>query len=375
MLNVNSEYIVWKTIHNWVNFEKTNRLEHLPDLIYNCLRFGRLDKHFIDVFIFECDLFMELSNAVQCGLKDFTSAVLQNCKQTTTYNFSLFSSSCDLYFRQRGAHSSAKIEYLLVCIDREKGLAEFYDNHHHSWHVSPVPLNLPNNQDYFRLALIGTEQSVLYAFGGWKSGHPTKLVWGRDLSDSGSSYWTAMANMNYSRCAFASVILNDNIYVLGGKNRENDSFQDFPIRSCERYTSQLNQWLTVTPMNSPRVDASAAVLNGCIYIAGGESGEGNERSVEKYDPKLKKWKLVAPTTTARIHLALTPFAGRLWATGGLKGDSHQPLCSCESYDPVTDTWREELPMNVGRRGHAAIEFNRELYVVGGREAGKLIRKN
>ncbi|KAH9392764.1 hypothetical protein TYRP_005852 [Tyrophagus putrescentiae] len=207
---------------------------------------------------------------------------------------------------------------------------------------------------------------MLYAFGGWSSGYPTKQVWGRNISDPGSSQWTAMANMHRSRCAFASVVLNDNIYALGGKNKENDSFHDRPIRSCERYHSQLNQWLTLAPMNIDRADASAAVINSCIYIAGGWNGENVEKSVEKYDFKSKRWKWVEPMTTARFHFALACFTGRLWAIGGMDSDRH-PLRSCESYDPVTDTWRKEAPMKGERYEHAAIEFNGKLYVVGGRE--------
>ncbi len=322
---------------------------------------------------------MELSIAVQCGLKDFINNAFQKFKQTTADNVDLLNPSCDTHFRERGIYLTAKIKHLLVCVDREKGLAEFYDHHLHSWHASPVLLNLPNNQSDFHLALLGTDQSMLYAFGGWNTrGRPTKRLWRRNLSDLDSSQWTAKAHMNYSRSAFASVFINDNIYVLGGKHIKNDSFYDCPIRICELYYRSFNHWTTVEPMNSCRVNASAAVLNGCIYIAGGWTGEEVEKSVEKYDLKslCQRWILVAPMNTARYHFVLTPFDGRLWAIGGKskEGDDIQPLRSCESYDLVTDTWREEAPMKEGRDGHAAIEFNGELYVVGGEKIGKLNKK-
>ncbi|KAH9402915.1 hypothetical protein TYRP_015679 [Tyrophagus putrescentiae] len=68
--------------------------------------------------------------------------------------------------------------------------------------------------------------------------------------------------------------------------------------------------------------------------------------------------------TARSHFALTPFAGRLWAIGGL-GDDKQALSSVESYDFKSNKWKPEESLNTGRIGHSAIEFNGELYVVGG----------
>ncbi|KAH9392024.1 hypothetical protein TYRP_022295 [Tyrophagus putrescentiae] len=161
--------------------------------------------------------------------------------------------------------------------------------------------------------------------------------------------------MKQCRKEFCSVVLNDTIYALGGWDNN-----DHPLCSCERYDSQLNEWSTVADMNRVRACASAAVINGCIYVAGG----WNERSVSKYCPETDTWREVAPMTTGRHFFALTSFAGRLWAIGGLGGDD-QPLSSCESYDPVTDTWREEAPLKEWRRYHAAMEFNGELYVIGG----------
>ncbi|KAH9393181.1 hypothetical protein TYRP_022042 [Tyrophagus putrescentiae] len=127
-------------------------------------------------------------------------------------------------------------------------------------------------------------------------------------------------------------------------------------------------------MNSGSYAASAAVINGCIYVAGGWNKQCEVlNSVCKYCPGTDTWREVAPMTTQRYNFALTPFAGRLWAIGGTGGDN-QRLSSCESYDPVTDTWREEAPMKEGRYGHAAMEFNGELYVVGGGNNVKIEKK-
>ncbi len=245
---------------------------------------------------------------------------------------------------------------LLVCIDTNDSSVYFYDPRYHKWLLSPVSLPLRKTQTNYQLALLG---NMLYAFGGMDSDiNATKHMWSRDLSDP-SSQWTARANMKQSRKQFCSVVLNDTIYALGGRGNNNE----YSLRSCERYCSQLNEWSTVADMNSYRDGASAAVINGCIYVAGGWN-RGVFKSVSKYCPETDTWREVAPMTTKRYVFSLTPFAGRLWAIGG-KGGDFQPLSSCESYDPVTDTWREEAPMKERRWHHAAIEYNGELYVVGG----------
>ncbi len=353
-LNVTNEYIVWKAIHDWINFDKNSRLEHLPDLIYNCLRFGRLEKHFIEIFIFECDLFIALPDAVQCGLKDFINNDLKTCQQKAADSFNLSKSSYGCHFLPRIASQK-----LLVCIGKFKpGSIHYYDQKHNNWHSLPISLHLPNGQYNYQLALL---DNMMFAFGGIDDDNrATNKMWSRDLSDP-SSQWTARANMKQSRKQFCSVVLNDTIYALGGRGNNNE----YSLRSCERYCSQLNEWSTVADMNSERVYASAAVINGCIYVAGGWNEELRAiRSVSKYCPETDTWREVAWMTTGRYFFTLTPFAGRLWAIGGLVGYGHR-LSSCESYDPVTETWREEAPLKEGRRDHAAIEFNEELYVVGG----------
>ncbi len=315
-------------MHDWMKVDTFNRLTHFKILIIKCLQIESLQLQFVENNIFQSDIFRLLPLEFQQNLKKF----IINTKS------------------------------LLVCIDRIDGLVQFYNPKQKSWHTSPVSLQLPNEQKYFQLALFG---SMLYAFGG-EDGDENALnqMWSRDLSDP-SSQWTAKADMKQSRELFCSVVLNDTIYALGGVDTN-----DHLLLSCERYSSQLNEWSTVANMNIERIDASAAVINGCIYVAGERNKEGVLKSVSKYCPETDTWREVAPMTTGRYSFALTPFDGRLWAIGGVDGDHHQ-LSSCESYDPVTDTWREEAPMKEGRWGHAAIEFNGELYVVGGsKSAGR-----
>ncbi len=306
-------------MHDWMNVDAKTRLTYFKILFKNCLQIESLQFKFVENNIFQSDIFRLLPLEFQQDLKKFINK-----------------------------------KSLLVCIDSYYGSVQFYNPRHNSWLSSPVLLPLSNGQYYFELSLLG---NMLYAFGGnnWDSKATTKM-WSRDLSEP-LSQWTSRADMKQCRKWFSSVVLNDTIYALGGRD-------EYPLLSCERYCSQLNEWSTVANMNIGRTDASAAVINGCIYVAGGKNLREVLRSVSKYCPETDTWREVAPMANKRVFFALTPFAGRLWAIGGDGGGS-QPLSSCESYDPVTDTWRGETPMKEGRCRHAAMEFNRELYVVSG----------
>ncbi len=355
-------------MHDWMSVDTFNRLEHFKQFFKKCFQLDYQSQQFVKNEVFSSEIFRLLPIKFQTELEEFAEKVLQpSCTElfeTASVVKHTFRSpeKNDEPPQQLTAVESISLrktvarfvtknkKQLLVCIDKSNGSVQFYDPQDKNWHSSPVSLQLPNGQYNYHLALLG---SMLYAFSGWDSDrNATTKMWSRDLSDP-SSQWTARADMKQSRKWFSSVVLNDNIYALGGWGKN----------GCERYCSQLNEWSTVADMNSYRDGASAAVINGCIYVAGGWN-RGVFKSVSKYCPETDTWREVAPMTTKRYNFALTPFAGRLWAIGGNGGGSHQ-LRSCESYDPVTGTWREEASMKERRDGHASIEFNGELYVVGG----------
>ncbi len=359
-------------MHDWINVDTFNRLTHFKQLFKMCFQFDHQSRQFVENEVYSSDIFKLLPIKLQKELENFADKVLQPpfeelsestiLAEFTPWSFikkdKLLQPVVELVSLPKTVvHFVTKKEkQLFVCINKRYGSVQFYDSQYHCWHSSPVSLYLPNEQHYFSLALLG---NMLYAFGGMERNYNViNKMWSRDLSDP-SSQWTARANMKQNGRRFASVVFNDTIYALGGVDNNKHFF-----RSCERYCSQLNKWSTVADMNSVRVDASAAVINGCIYVAGGGGGKSVLRSVERYKPETDTWREVAPMTTQRHLFTLTSFAGRLWAIGGLDGDS-QPLSSCESYDPVTDTWREEALMKEGRCFHAAIKFNEELYVIGG----------
>lgn len=385
-LNVQDKTIIWRIIKDWVNFDKNNRLKYLPNLI-KILRFDHLHTEYIEDKIINSDLFNVLTSNDQFDLKTFIDEVLLNKKRKlATTGGSQWEPHPTLYIR------SQKTKKLLVCISKS---VEFF--YLQNWHNSSFDLPRQTN---FQIEQLGNDGRLLYAFGGYDENNlVTNKVWSRDLSQP-SSQWATIAPMNQKRNRSCSVVFNGNIYVFGGWDNNNlkipilsnqnffsrfclniyNSFNDIVnlfssvyFKNCaERFDCQQNVWEMVAPMKFARCGASAAVYNGCIYIAGGGSASlFAKQSVEKYNPRSNTWSEVAPMINPRQYFTLTPFAGRLWAIGGYCGES---LSSVESYDPVIDSWREEAALNDGRSHHATIEFYNELYVVGGFEKNGNTRK-
>lgn len=62
---------------------------------------------------------------------------------------------------------------------------------------------------------------------------------------------------------------------------------------------QVNSWTPVASMLSRRSSAGVAVLEGALYVAGGNDGTSCLNSVERYSPKAGAWESVAPMNIRR----------------------------------------------------------------------------
>ena len=84
-------------------------------------------------------------------------------------------------------------------------------------------------------------------------------------------------------------VLGTHIYCIGG-----DDGQDLSV--VERYDTESGVWSTLAPMPTAREGAAAFVLEGKIYVCGGEcAGGGDDYTercadvVERYDPVSGAW--------------------------------------------------------------------------------------
>lgn len=97
--------------------------------------------------------------------------------------------------------------------------------------------------------------------------------------------------------------------------------------------TESSTWFSMRPMHHARTfRASATVLNGCIYVAGGGINYSAQNTVESYDPASDTWTLLASMNRFRSEFALFESNGFLYAIGGNR--------SVEKYDPSKNEWTE-----------------------------------
>lgn len=89
-------------------------------------------------------------------------------------------------------------------------------------------------------------------------------------------------------------------------------------------SSQVNAWTPVASMLSRRSSAGVAVLDGVLYVAGGNDGTSCLNSVERYSPKAGSWESVAPMNIRRCVPAPQRAQPRLQTCVCLKGAAHFP---------------------------------------------------
>ena len=120
-------------------------------------------------------------------------------------------------------------------------------------------------------------------------------------------------------------------------------------------------------MPTLRARLAAGVVDGKLYVAGGESPPNRFDTLEVYDPATDTWIPKASMPTARSNLVGGVVGGRLYAVGGESGTRSAPerLDTVEVYDPATDTWAAAAPMSTARSELAAEVVDGKLYALGG----------
>ena len=162
--------------------------------------------------------------------------------------------------------------------------------------------------------------------------------------------------MATARYSFSAVGLEDKLYAIGGTIQG-----DRCVASVEIYTCQNHRWESLPSMRCARSGHQLAVLDGKLYIVGGEELEEDEcfSACEVYDPVQNIWNDFAPLDAYFSNgvIALLSWESKLWAIhfGG----------QTRIYDPIFDLWSKgpDLPLPEGEYtgdcdsgGHVAAVF-------------------
>ncbi|XP_060571917.1 kelch-like protein 3 [Ruditapes philippinarum] len=211
-----------------------------------------------------------------------------------------------------------------------------YDMDHNEW-IAKSPMLFPKSN--FTLASLNGK---VYCFGGLtENKHPTEII---EVYDIERNRWNYQGMLPTTLVDLASVVFNENIYLLGGRTGVGAH------NSLIRYNPETEEWTSLAGMLTPRFNFGACIHDGEIFAAGGQiyshaSYTINRevlRTVEVYNIEANQWRLGPELPVDMFNVGLCVINGAMYACG--TPEYEEDLTSQRSYNAVcrldlgTNTW-------------------------------------
>ncbi len=214
-----------------------------------------------------------------------------------------------------------------------------YDPTKNSW----VVVQSTGESHWRILSTLNVVGSKIYVVGGFND---SGMVYSVDVFDPATNSWSSptLSGAMSARGEFASAVVNNKIYVVGGGVTD----------SVDVFDPSINSWsiLKTTGTFTNRTALSACVLNGKIFAIGGLYRTATEviylNIVEVFDPNTNSWS--TPTTTGtltpRRFLSTAVVNGKIYVMGGENGDGVviTVLNTNEVFTPSTSGVANQQPM-------------------------------
>jgi len=183
---------------------------------------------------------------------------------------------------------------------------------------------------------------------------------------------TSVANLHKARANAAVVVANHSIYVIGGRNENNS------LKSVEKYSPDQNKWVELESLAHEREAASAAFLDGKIYVFGGKTQDNPnspaaEKSIEIYTLSTGHWSMMHNHRMAYPRYGAQAIAAhnRIYIMGGFY---FSPVSLVESFMPESG-WQEVQSLSMPRALFATAVLNDTVYVMGGQGVSGILNQN
>ena len=182
--------------------------------------------------------------------------------------------------------------------------------------------------------------------------------------DPDADAWTAGTRMpdGSERGASGAGAIGSKVYVAGG-------LRGGAIRDFSSYDTESDTWETLPDLPIQLDHLVTGVVDGVFYTVGGRNqriGSHTPR-VFAFDPEIGEWSERAPMPTSRAGHAAAVLDGRIYVLGG-EGNGDHPsgvFDDNEVYTPATDTWEVLAPIPTRRHGTGAATVDGQIILPGG----------
>jgi hypothetical protein len=217
--------------------------------------------------------------------------------------------------------------------------------------------NLPEARDHAMAAALGGK---LYVFGGSGRGGATASVFAYDPA---TDAWSRRADMPLRRTAGGAAVLDNRIVVVGGTGES--------PTSTMVYDPAMDRWTLGPSMSAPREHLAVTGDGNRIYVLGGRWDNALKATAESLDSLTGAWRRLADMPTARGGTSGGVVNGRVYVAGGEAFGPDRTFPQVEGYDPPSNAWTTLPQLLTPRHGLAVQGVGATLYVIGGGPAAGL----
>ena len=220
----------------------------------------------------------------------------------------------------------------------------------------------------------------LYLFGGYGVDFPKWMATKEtDAFDPLTNTWTRLADMPEGLTHVGAATDGRYIYAAGGYvTNYVTGWQTFGTRDVWRYDTVLNKWSAFVPLPAARAAGALVILGSQLhYFDGVDSSQHG--TTEHWALNLKsaspRWVAYAPLPFSRNHIAAAVVNGKIYIAGGqINADDASAACSdVLMWDPLHAATWQRMPDLPQPRSHAiAFAVDGQLVVVDGSTTGQKV---
>lgn len=213
-------------------------------------------------------------------------------------------------------------------------------------------------------------QNKIYVIGGVAE-IPTQVY------DPATDTWENKTSIPTTRYALQANVVDDKIYVIGGQIPSPLGVVN-PSSANDVYDPATDIWSKMEPIPTPVMGYASVVLDNKIYMIGGGIAQGDTTSIDQvqiFEPKTNQWTNGTPIPTGVCYAGACATTGlfapkRIYVFGGtLNYYFRYGFLTAtdlnQVYAPETDTWTTGTPMPTPRGKLGVAVINDEIYAIGG----------
>jgi N-acetylneuraminic acid mutarotase len=174
-----------------------------------------------------------------------------------------------------------------------------------------------------------------------------------------------VANALYPRANHISVVLDGQIWVLGGRTQHGGEATDVRwLQETERFDMTTQAVWRGPDLPRPRMHLAGAVHGRNLYIFGGSevrSSSAFARTNYVLKPPYTEWRSIAPAPIGLANATATVIGDRIFLIGGFDGQASHAVTNV--YDIATDAWTTAAPPH-GLSAHAAASVGHSIVTFG-----------